>query len=138
MAQRILPYRATIPAGTLKTAPVTVPISLDNWEVEAVDLEVPPGPAGLMGFQVFNNGVAWVPYGGGEWLVWDDVKERYYLTDQPNASGWQVVGYNTGTYDHDVILRFHVNLPQAAATTPAPAGLTIVNGAGSQAPALVL
>lgn len=138
MATRILPYRVTIPAGTPETAPATIPIDLDNWDIEALDLEVPPGSAGLMGFQVFNNGVAWVPYGDGEWLVWDDVKERYYLTDQPNASGWAVVGYNTGTYDHDVILRFHVNPPAAIATTPAPAVFTIVNGPGSQAPALVL
>lgn len=138
MATRILPFRVTIPAGTPETAPATIAISLDNWDIEALDLEVPPGPTGLMGFQVFNNGVAWVPYGGGEWLVWDDVKERYYLTDQPNASGWAVVGYNTGTYDHDVILRFHVNPPSVTAATPAPAVLTIMNGPQSATPALVL
>jgi hypothetical protein len=118
VATRVLPFTVTIPAGTQKTAPVTIPLALDNWELESLDLEVPPGPSGLMGFQVYNNGVAWVPYGGGNWLVWDDVRERYSLTDQPNASGWAVVGYNTGVFDHAVILRFHVNPP----TPPTVAG----------------
>lgn len=138
MAYRILPFVATIPAGTLQAAPITIDLDLDNWVIEALDLEVPPGPAGLMGFQVFNNGVAWVPYGGGEWLVWDDVKERYQLTDQPNASGWQVVGYNTGTYNHVVILRFHVNPVTNAQTVPAVPTVTVINPAPAPAPAFVL
>ena len=128
MAQRVLPFRVTIPAGTLETAPAIIPIDLDQWSIEALDLEVPPGPAGQMGFQVLNNGVAWVPYGDGEWLVWDDVRERYYLTDQPTASGWAVSGYNTGAYDHAVILRFHVN-PVSVESGPASMPtITIING----------
>lgn len=138
MAYRILPFVATIPAGTPETGPVTVDLDLDNWVTEALDLEVPPGPTGLMGFQVYNNGVAWIPYGTGEWLVWDDVKERYQLSAQPDASGWQVVGYNTGTYDHAVILRFHVNPVVNAQTVPMVPTVTIVNPPPTPAPALVL
>lgn len=121
MATRVLPFAVTIPAGTPASAPVTIPLAMDNWEVEAIELEVPPGPAGLMGFQILNNGVAWVPYGPGEWFVWDDVRETYRMTDQPTASGWAVQGYNTGTYDHAVIVRMHVNptSPQAASATTA-------------------
>lgn len=138
MAYRILPFAVIIPAGTPATAPATIDLDLDNWQVEALDLEVPPGPAGLMGFQVFNNGVAWVPYGSDEWLVWDDVKERYQLTDQPNASGWAVVGYNIGTYDHAVILRFHVNPVTNSQTVPVVPTVTIVNPPPAVVPAIVL
>jgi hypothetical protein len=108
MALRILQYAATIPAGTPKTAPRTTTFPLDNWEVEAVELEVPPGASGLMGFYVANNGVQWVPQPAGTWLVWNDVLLRYPLEGQPNASGWQVVGYNTGVFPHTVTVRFHV------------------------------
>lgn len=138
MALRVLPFKATIPANTPVTAPVTVPLALDNWELESLDLEVPPGPAGLMGFQVYNNGVAWIPYGPGNWLIWDDVKERYSLQDQPNASGWAVVGYNTGIFDHSVTLRFHVNVPSSAPTAPTPVALTIVNGPAPAAVPVIL
>lgn len=109
MATRILPFKVTIPAGTTPAAPFTQALNLDNWEIERIDLEVPPGPAGLMGFQVFNNGVAWIPYGSNSWLVWDDHSESYYMTDQPTGSGWSVVGYNEGFYPHTVTVRVHVN-----------------------------
>jgi hypothetical protein len=114
---RVLPFTAVIPAGTLITTPVSIPLALDGWVVERFDLEVPPGPSGLMGFQLYNNGVAWIPYGRGNWIVWDDNTESYYLDDQPTAGGWAVVGYNIGNYDHSVTIRAHVN--SAVATTPA-------------------
>lgn len=129
MATRVLPFTVTIPAGTLPSAPVTIELDMDNWEIEAIELEIPPGPAGLMGFQVLNNGVAWIPYGAGEWLVWDDVRETYYMTDQPTASGWAVQGYNTGTYDHAVIVRMHVNPTSPQAASAATTAVTIVSGA---------
>lgn len=121
MAQYVLQFSATIPPDTPQDAPVTVDLPLDNWNVEQIDLEVPAGPAGLMGFYVANNGVQWIPATPGSWLVWDDVQNSWAFTDQPNASGWAIVGYNTGTYDHSVVVRFHVNTtvpPTAAATAP--------------------
>lgn len=125
MATRVLSFTATIPAGTPVAAPVTIPLSLDNWEIERIDLEVPPGPSGLMGFQLYNNGVAWIPYGTGKWLIWNDVKDSYYMTDQPSASGWAVVGYNTGAWPHTVTVRFHVNPVTAAPAAPSAASVTI-------------
>jgi hypothetical protein len=115
VAERVLQYTASIPAGTPKTGPVTVAMPFDNWEVEAIDLEVHPGPAATMGFYLANNGIPWIPRTPGEWLVWDDHTETFYPTSYPTASGWQVVGYNTGIYPHAVVVRFHVNALQTAA-----------------------
>lgn len=126
MALQVQQFVVTIPAGTPITAPAVIELPLDNWEIESLDLEVPPGPAGLMGFHVANNGVQWLPRGAGTWLVWDDRAASWNLTGQPNAGGWQVVGYNTGTYDHAVIARFHVNPPAAAADGAPPPAVTIV------------
>jgi hypothetical protein len=131
VAYRVLPFTVTIPAGTTKAAPFTQALAMDNWVIERVDLEVPAGPAGLMGFQVYNNGVAWLPYGAGEWIVWDDVRQSWTLEDQPDASGWAIVGYNTGVYDHAVTVRMHVNLPDTSASAPAPPTITVVT---SEAP----
>lgn len=126
MATRVLPFACTIPAGTLSTAPVTIPINLDGWTVERLDLEVPAGASGLMGFQIYNNGVPYIPYGPGQWIVWDDARESYYLDDQPNAGGWSVVGYNDGNYNHTVTLRFHVSSAVTPDTTPASPAITFV------------
>lgn len=132
MATRVLPFTVTIPAGTLATTPYVQAIDLDGWTLQRLDLEVPSGPAGLMGFQIFNNGVPWLPYGTDEWIVWDDVKDTWYLDDQPNAGGWEVHGYNDDTaYDHAVTVRCHVVPATIPATAPAPAVVNIVT---AQAP----
>ena len=62
MATQVRQFTATIPAGTLKTALVTVALDLDYVEIESVDLEVPPGPSGLMGFYLARSGQQWIPY----------------------------------------------------------------------------
>lgn len=127
MAQYVLQFSATIPAGTPKTAPVTIALPLDNWDIEQIDLEVPTGPAGLMGFYVANNGVQWIPATPGAFLVWDGVNQSWPFTDQPNASGWAIVGYNTGVYQHNVTIRFHVNPTSAAAPAAAAPTITFVS-----------
>lgn len=138
MAYRILPFTSTIPASTPVSTPVTIPLALDNWLIEQIDLEVPPGPAGLMGFQVFNNGVAWIPYGGGQWIIWDDHSEQYPLTDQPTGSGWAIVGYNLGAYDHAVTTRWHVNPTTApGAGTVTPPAITVITTPVPQAPVVL-
>lgn len=138
MAIRVLPFAVTIPAGTPETAPATVPIDLDGWVVQRLDLDVPAGPAGLMGFQIYNNGVPWIPYGPGEWIIWDDAKDSYYLEDQPTASGWAVVGYNTGTYDHQVTVRFHVVPVVAADSAVLPSAPVFVTTQTAPSPVLTL
>lgn len=118
MAERVLQHVAIIPAGTTIAAPVTVALGFDDWDVEAIDLEVPPGPSGCMGFYLANNGQPWIPRAQNEWIVWDDHKERFTPTGYPTGTGWQLVGYNVGKYDHAVICRFHVN-PTASPAGPA-------------------
>lgn len=121
MAVEVHQFTATIPANTAKATPHVVPIALDYFDIESVDLEVPPGPSGLMGFYLARSGQQWIPYEAGEYLVWDDRFDSWYLTDQPTSGGWQIVGYNLDDYDHDVVVRFHVNLVSAVlgATPPA-------------------
>lgn len=117
MAERVLQSTATIPAGTPFAAPVTVKLPFDGWDIEAIDLEVPPGPTGALGFQLANNGVPWVPRTPGEWLIWDDHWERFTPTNYPAAGGWQVIAWNVGSFAHNVVVRFHVNPIQVG---PAP------------------
>lgn len=109
MAERILQHVTTIPAGTPDTAPWVEALGFHDWDVERIDLIVPPGPAGTMGFYLANNGQPWVPRALNEWLVFDDHQLRIDPTGYPTGTGWQIVGYNDGKYDHDVITLFHVN-----------------------------
>ena len=138
MAQRVYQFAATIPAGTPISTPVTVPLSLDNWELESLDLEVLPGPSGLLGFYVANNGVQWIPQGAGEFRGWDDVRQSWAFDDQPNASGWEIVGYNLGNWDHTVTARFHVNAPTIAQQQAGLPTLTVVTTPAPQPEPVIL
>jgi hypothetical protein len=126
VAQSVLQFACTIPPNTPSSAPVTIPLDVDNWELESIDLEVPAGPSGLMGFAVYNNGMQWIPSTPGAWLVWDDILQSWYMDDQPNASGWAVVGYNEGFFEHTVTVRFHVNSTVVAAAATPPPTVTFV------------
>lgn len=127
MAERVLQFTVLIPTPTNISSPLTVPLPLDGWEIEAITLEVPPGPAGDLGFVLANNGVPWIPRSPGEWIVWDDRVQTFAATDYPTGAGWQVIGYNVGAYDHTVVARFHVNpTPAPAASAVSPVVLTFI------------
>lgn len=126
MALRVFQFVATIPPSTQPTAPATTIFDLDNWELESLDLEVPAGPNGVVGFYVVNNGVQWIPQPAGEWLIWTDQNQSWTFEDQPNASGWGIVGYNEGFYQHSVTARFHVNPPGSSTPATLTPQVTIV------------
>jgi hypothetical protein len=125
MSDELLQFTCTIPPGTPISAPVTIPMSMQLWEIESVDVEVPSGPSGLMGFYLAVGDEPWIPHDVGEWIVWDNQSSSWTLSNQPTSYGWNLVGYNTGVYPHNVTVRFHVNEPASAIAASVPT-LTIV------------
>lgn len=113
MAEEVHQFSCTIPAGTPKSSPHTVSMAMPHYEVVSIDLEVPPGPSGLMGFYLEIGKQQWIPWEAGEWIVWNDRTESWDIDNAPTSETWALVGYNTGVYDHTVQVRFHLN----AATT---------------------
>ena len=121
MASEVLQFAALIPANTPKTALSTTSLELGEWVVESIDLEVPAGPDGLMGFYLALSGEQWIPHSPGQFIVWDDVSDSWYLNDQPTTDTWSIVGYNLDAANaHQVVVRFHVNpLPNPGGGVPA-------------------
>ena len=126
MALQVLESTVTIPGGTATDTRYALPFT--DWEIAQIDLEVPPGPAGLLAFYLANNGVPWIPRTPGQYLVWDDHAESFPVNGYPIGQGWQIIGHNNGHYDHTVRVRFHVNdVPAPAlAASFAPVVLTFV------------
>lgn len=128
MASQVRQFTITIPAGTTQVVPFVAALDLDYVEIESIDLEVPPGPGGLMAFYLARSGQQVIPYDVGEWLRWDDVQKTWHLTDQPTGSGWEVVGYNTDVYPHDVTVRFHVSAVSASPSVSVPVPSFVTTG----------
>lgn len=117
MAEEIHQFDCVITHGTAKSSPLTIPMALPLYQVDSIDVQVPPGPAGLMGFYLELGTQQWIPWERGTWIVWDDHIATWALDDSPSSETWALVGYNTGAYDHTVTVRFHLN---AVATPTAP------------------
>lgn len=128
MAAEIRQFAATIPKGTPKATLYTVAFDLDYRIVSQIDLEVPTGPSGLMGFFLAHSGTQLIPMEVGQFIVWNDIEREWPLSDYPTSQGWSLSGYNLDAFnDHTVTVRFHVDVPVVpSSVTPA---LIVTDGA---------
>lgn len=110
-------FAATIPAGTAQASPVTVDLSIPSRIVTGVRLRVPPGPSGLVGFALASGGTHILPWGDTSWIVADDEVIDEDLANQIESGAWQLIGYNTGSYDHTIQVVFRLLPISTAAAT---------------------
>lgn len=110
MAFEVRSYTLTVPTGTLPAAPFTLDVSFPPRNVDAVQVIVPPGPSGLVGWRILNSRVPVIPYGSDPWIITAGEIITWPLSGQITSGSWQVQGYNTGTVDHSVYFRFLLSL----------------------------
>lgn len=113
MARELRSFNVTVPAGTAQAAPVSFDVSSPARIVRRIDVTVPPGPRGEVGFYLANSFQQVIPFNAGQWVVANDEKMTWDLTDYVDSGSWQVIAYNTGFYPHTLQVRFHVDLPDA-------------------------
>jgi hypothetical protein len=106
MATEVRSFQVTIPAATAIASPVTVNTSFPSMTVDVVHIRVPSGPSGLMGFRLTMGNSQVIPINLGAWLIMDDDKVEWPLTNLPNSGQWAVTGYNTDIYDHQIYIDF--------------------------------
>jgi hypothetical protein len=115
-------FNVTVPAATPIAAPQVTALSVGVYEVDFIELDVPPGPKGAVGFYVASGGTPVIPRVTGPplWLVLDDAFRHYDLEGQPTSGAWQLVAYNVGNFAHTVRVTFGLSL-----VAPALAQLTV-------------
>lgn len=129
MADRIETFDVTVPAGTAIATPATTQLSFDLGIVEKLEITVPPGPSGLVGFRIRHSSQTVIPNNAANWIIADDEKISWTLNDYPVGNKWSISAYNTDVYAHTLYLRFHVNETQRA-TRGAVALVPITPGGG--------
>jgi hypothetical protein len=128
MAHEIRQFTATIPAGTLASAPFRQSMTMPPRYVDRLEIIVPPGGAGLIGFALTNSGVTVIPYDSDLWVITSDEKIVWDLEGANDSGSWGLAGYNTGSVDHAVYVRFLCRVPQLVTSASAPyAGLPSVS-----------
>ena len=119
MAREVQRFPVTIPAGTLKSAPVQINLAMPARIVEEVEIVVPPGPRGEVGFQLGTSGSQIIPITPGQFVVTDDEVIHWPLEGQIDSGAWQMIAYNTGAFNHTLEVRF---LCQLVPSQVLPAG----------------
>lgn len=109
MSHQYRNFTVTIPAGTPKTAPAVTDVSFPPFVVAGVRILVPPGPNGVMGFQVLSGGQQFLPWNLGEFLVTSNERLIFVADQWPDTGSWQIAGYNTGQYPHTIYVTFELN-----------------------------
>lgn len=110
----------TVPAQTPISANWSQVISFPPRTVDQINVRVPPGPRGTVGFAIGTSGMPLVPAGPGVYLVANDQEIDWPLDNVPNSGSWQVFAYNTGNYPHTLYLTFLLDLVQPSAVATAP------------------
>lgn len=108
MAVTIYEFQCLIPFGTAKATPAAIPMAFPVYQVDRVEIKVPHGNNGTMGFWIGSQGQQIIPYTTGTFVITDDEEISWDLTDYPTSGSWELVGYNTGSFNHTVYVRFLV------------------------------
>ncbi len=120
MSTSIFEFQVTVPHGTTVADAWSQAMSFPVGEVVEVDILVPPGPRGQMGFALGAAGNPVYPYTAGTWIITDDAKIVWQLEQAIDSGAWELFAYNLGTYDHTVYITFQTNPPAPPVTSTAP------------------
>jgi hypothetical protein len=112
MAQEFRRFAVTIPAGTAKSAHASYDLSFGARIVRKIEIRVPPGPRGEVGFAIGAAGQAVLPVQAGQYIVTDDEVIPWELDGFWDSGSWTMFAYNTGVFDHTLEVRFEVDVPQ--------------------------
>jgi hypothetical protein len=108
VATRTETATVAVPAGTAITAPQVTALSLRDSIMERIEVRVPPGPSGLVGFAFVHSGQQVIPYTDGQWIVTDNESLVWPVEDYPTGDKWSVKAYNLDVYPHTLYCRFHL------------------------------
>lgn len=109
-ADEIYSFAVTIPAATARASPLVTSVGIPPRDVNQINITVPPGPSGLVGFQIGMVGVPVIPRNAGGFIVADGRIIEWPVKELADSGAWQVIGYNTDIYDHTIYVEFLVNL----------------------------
>lgn len=120
MATSVQAFIATVPAGTPKAAPTTITLDVMPGVIDVIKWRVPPGPRGNLGWVLSMGGVQVIPENSPTYIIADNDTDSVAISGLPDSGAWQLVGYNTGTFDHSVYLDFHVTPSSVAGNQQPP------------------
>jgi len=109
VADRLEWFQVTIPKLTPQNAPVTLPCVFNEGDVIEIDVKVPPGPHGNVGFFIGAGGSQYVPRTADSFVMPDDDFFTWPLANAILSGSWSVTAFNNDVFDHTIQVSFQVN-----------------------------
>lgn len=105
---RVHTFLPTCPANTQSTSPVEVSTSFPDGLALNVEIVIPLGHRGITGLQLALAHQSIIPYGKGQWLIDENARLTYDLSEHPESGAYSVWLFNTDFVAHQWVVRFRV------------------------------
>lgn len=105
MATRYETPQLVVPANTPILAPVQAPLYANRAAIEQLEVLVPPGPSGLVGFAFWHSSRQVIPKIDGTWIIADGETVRIQIADLNPFPNWTIRAYNLDSYPHTLYVR---------------------------------
>lgn len=105
MATRIETPQLLVPAGTPIAAPVSTSLYAQRAIMVALEILIPPGPSGLVGFRFDHSNRQVIPKIDGTWIIADGETIKFPLENYSVQPAWSIVAYNLDVYPHTLYVR---------------------------------
>lgn len=102
-------FPALIPAGTSKSAPITVLTQFEPNTVKRIEWTFPHGCNGQVGIQIGARSVPVLPGDASQFYVTSGDTHGIDLEGMHETGDWSIIGYNTGKFDHTIQVHFLVH-----------------------------
>jgi hypothetical protein len=120
MAREVYSFAVTVPAGTSPSSPQKTALTMPPRVVQEVEVRLPPGPRGEVGWALGLAGQPIIPFQKGAWIVGDDERISWPLTGQPTSGAWELYAYNTGSFPHTIYITFLTDIVASSPTILQP------------------
>lgn len=113
-------FAVTIPAGNGSAATTTTNMTMPVRIITQIDITLPPGLNGTVGFQIAAANQPFFPRAVGAFYVASGRTITPPIAAALESGAWQLIGYNTGKYPHTIYVDFHCALVGQADQISAP------------------
>jgi LysM repeat protein len=131
VGSRLYTVAFTVPAKTAIAAPASLPVALENNQLDQIRFIVPSGHIGTTGIRITSAGTQLVPFNAGGWITTDNDKFTWPYSAEVQQNALTLVAYNTDSHPHTFYVWFYISdLP-----APAPVQISSPQAAGAAADA---
>lgn len=107
MSDAVQAFPITVPNTTPIALEFPTPLGLSD--VQDILVVVPPGPAGLVGFQIWSGGSPVYPIDESTYFVFDDYTYEQIVSSQIKTGQWSIFAYNNDVFDHSFTVYYRYN-----------------------------